>query len=283
MISSGASGGFNNSSSSRRVSAEPFPQTALCRSVTVLTLQSVAEESSPTTIHALKPAWSTSWMSARSCKSARTAGTCDAAAARWRAVAPLLSWQFGDARLAIRALIVSMSPWIASSIRAVLPSRPGPSGSARRLGGKEPLLNSPAMSCRAPEAVRLPGAMVEAYCCNRTVASTSYRAKSWILAMVAGLHTFLISSSMMYSTFSPCAQRKRSPMSPSASTYFNMQSKTVLFCMKAAKRSGGHRPKGMSPLSRCGSAPAAIKASIDLATNLPFTVGGVIAKKIRGV
>mmetsp|Transcript_120487 Transcript_120487/g.348240 ORF Transcript_120487/g.348240 Transcript_120487/m.348240 type:complete len:213 (+) Transcript_120487:1771-2409(+) len=210
--------------------------------------------------------------------------TCKRQAAWCNAAAPLESCRFGSALPSRRAFADSSSPCMTMFIRAVMPSNAGPFGSAFRPLGREPLWNSPARSCFAPRAHKLPGAIGEAYCCNNTVARMSKSDMRWTWKTNSSPNSLRNSWSMMYPTFSLAAQRKRLPIHQSPSSQcFSKQFKTVSFCMKAPNRRGVHFPKGIQPLSRNGSAPRSTKASMDFAACAPSTVGGVIAKQIRAV
>mmetsp|Transcript_60079 Transcript_60079/g.131634 ORF Transcript_60079/g.131634 Transcript_60079/m.131634 type:complete len:253 (+) Transcript_60079:1715-2473(+) len=239
--------------------------------------------SSPTSIQGLSPAWSTLCGSAFASRRARTTSTCMQLAAMCRAVAPLLSFKFTDALPLRSAFTVLTSPASTMSIKAVRPSRPAPEGFARQPFGRLPLWNSPLISCITPTGVRLPPAMGEAYCWRSTVASMLYRlfeAMSWVKSEPNSLFS---SRSITCSTFSLAAHWNLSPKMPSESKCSRRTSSPSTFCMKAAKRSGAHRPKGIRPLSRCGSARAAKRRRIAFATSPPCIVGGVLARTMRGV
>mmetsp|Transcript_81591 Transcript_81591/g.234449 ORF Transcript_81591/g.234449 Transcript_81591/m.234449 type:complete len:274 (+) Transcript_81591:1396-2217(+) len=271
-MSSGVKAGFSNSKSSLRASGLPIRPSVRMWNWPSSVWKCVI--SSPTSIQGLSPAWSTFWGSALVSSKARTTSTCMRDAATCKAVAPLLSFWFGLARPFNSARTVLTSPASTLSIKDVLPSRPAPFGLARQPLGKLPLWNSPLISCSTPTAVRLPPAIGEAYCCKRTLANMLYLERDAICWARSVPNSLLISRNMMCSTFSLAAHWKRSPKMFSLSMCSRSTSMPSTFCMNAAKRSGAHRPKGIRPLSRCGSAREARSKRMAFATSPPCVVGG---------
>mmetsp|Transcript_54970 Transcript_54970/g.161625 ORF Transcript_54970/g.161625 Transcript_54970/m.161625 type:complete len:223 (+) Transcript_54970:1012-1680(+) len=125
--------------------------------------------SSPMSIQALRPMWSTAHFSAPASRRAWATLGSIFDAAKCSGVAPLLSFWLGLAPPSSRAFVVSRqrSPIRTTCIRAVMPSRPGPSGSAFH-----PFMmpNSPVSSCLAPSGERPEPSSFEAKSRSTTVA-----------------------------------------------------------------------------------------------------------------
>mmetsp|Transcript_52794 Transcript_52794/g.165218 ORF Transcript_52794/g.165218 Transcript_52794/m.165218 type:complete len:477 (+) Transcript_52794:998-2428(+) len=136
---------------------------------------SASTKASPATIQAVKPAWSTMEGSALCSRRARTISGCTSAAAKCSGVAPLLSCCRGEALPRSSAWVVSRSPFFTTSMSAVTPSRPGPSGSALEPSLMFPSANWPSSSFCAPSGVSLPPTIGDAKRRSSTVACVLYR------------------------------------------------------------------------------------------------------------